>query len=170
MDARVVRTREALRSALFELIQEKRWEKITVQDLLDRTGISRSTFYAHYINKFDVLTKEIPDVAALIEVDPDTSNVDVRLLFEHVDEMAAIFAPLLSQAVLGEIWAVLEKGFVEVFERVVVPGSSPTLPRFLGGALLATMREYVIKGRRPPAAEVAAEVGGFLNQLLDWQD
>ncbi len=40
---------------MIELLREKRYDAITVQDLLDRAGIGRSTFYTHYFDKEDVL-------------------------------------------------------------------------------------------------------------------
>lgn len=40
---------------MMELLLEKRFDALTVQDLLDRAGIGRSTFYAHYFDKEDVL-------------------------------------------------------------------------------------------------------------------
>lgn len=46
-DLRVRRTRDALGSALIQLIQEKPINDITVQDVLDRAGVGRSTFYLH---------------------------------------------------------------------------------------------------------------------------
>lgn len=50
-DRRVRRTRGALFDAFFGLVVEKGYEKITVQDILDRADIGRSTFYAHYRDK-----------------------------------------------------------------------------------------------------------------------
>ncbi len=54
-DRRVRRTRSLLQHALQELILEKGYEAITVQDLLDRADVGRSTFYAHFRDKDDLL-------------------------------------------------------------------------------------------------------------------
>jgi AcrR family transcriptional regulator len=50
-DRRVRRTRRALADALLSLLTEKRYEDVTVQDILDRADIGRSTFYAHFVDK-----------------------------------------------------------------------------------------------------------------------
>jgi len=54
-DRRVRRTRQLLREALLGLIQEKGFEALTVQDIIDRANVGRSTFYAHFTNKEDLL-------------------------------------------------------------------------------------------------------------------
>jgi AcrR family transcriptional regulator len=56
-DLRVVRTKESIRDALVELIEEKGFEAITVKDITIRAKINRGTFYAHYQDKFDLMTK-----------------------------------------------------------------------------------------------------------------
>lgn len=56
-DRRVRRTRDLLHRALIALILEKGYGRITVQDILDRADIGRSTFYAHYQSKDDLLLK-----------------------------------------------------------------------------------------------------------------
>jgi AcrR family transcriptional regulator len=48
VDRRVERTRKLLQNALSELILEKGYEKVTVQDVIDRANVGRSTFYAHF--------------------------------------------------------------------------------------------------------------------------
>ena len=47
-DRRIQRTRQSLQTALSELIVEKGYEKVTVQDVIDRANVGRSTFYVHF--------------------------------------------------------------------------------------------------------------------------
>jgi AcrR family transcriptional regulator len=54
-DRRAMRTRLALRDALIQLILEKHYDEITVQDIIDRANVGRSTFYAHFRDKEDLL-------------------------------------------------------------------------------------------------------------------
>jgi AcrR family transcriptional regulator len=54
-DRRTQRTRGMLQDALVELIMEKGYEAITVQDILDRANVGRSTFYEHFYDKDDLL-------------------------------------------------------------------------------------------------------------------
>ena len=60
-DARVRRTRDALGDALVALMQEKPFDTITVQDVLDRAHVGRSTFYSHYSDKDDLLMSDVDD-------------------------------------------------------------------------------------------------------------
>jgi AcrR family transcriptional regulator len=55
MDRRVQRTHDVLHQALMSLIIEKGYEVITVQDIIDRANVGRSTFYTHYVGKQDLL-------------------------------------------------------------------------------------------------------------------
>lgn len=54
-DQRTRRTRQLLRDALLSLLKEKRYADISVQDLIERAEVARSTFYVHYIDKDDLL-------------------------------------------------------------------------------------------------------------------
>lgn len=54
-DRRVSRTRRALHEALRSLILEKGYDRVTVQDVLDRADVGRATFYAHFRDKDDLL-------------------------------------------------------------------------------------------------------------------
>ena len=61
-DRRVSRTRRALKDALTDLILEKGYEAVTVQDIIDRADVGRSTFYSHFIDKDDLLMAILPDL------------------------------------------------------------------------------------------------------------
>src|SRR5579859_4132940 len=60
-DRRVVRTRDTLGDALVALMREKNFEEITVQEVLDRAGVGRSTFYVHYRDKDDLFLSDVED-------------------------------------------------------------------------------------------------------------
>jgi AcrR family transcriptional regulator len=57
-DPRIVRTRQALRQALLELISEHGYQNITVKAIAKRAGLNRTTFYLHFQNKEDLLNSE----------------------------------------------------------------------------------------------------------------
>ncbi len=51
IDRRVQRTRELLQKALIELISERVYDAITIQEIVDRANVGRTTFYLHYSSK-----------------------------------------------------------------------------------------------------------------------
>ena len=53
-DRRIQRTRELLRKALMELIDEKGYDAVTIQDITERANLGRTTFYLHYQSKEDL--------------------------------------------------------------------------------------------------------------------
>jgi AcrR family transcriptional regulator len=61
-DRRVARSRRALKEALTDLILERGYEAVTVQDVIDRADVGRSTFYAHFLDKDDLLMAILADV------------------------------------------------------------------------------------------------------------
>ncbi|WP_017814806.1 TetR/AcrR family transcriptional regulator [Paenibacillus shenyangensis] len=54
-DLRIVRSRHSIRKAFAELLNEKGYDAITIQDIADRAMINRNTFYSHYQNKPELL-------------------------------------------------------------------------------------------------------------------
>lgn len=61
-DLRVIRTKQLVRKALLELIDEIGFENITVKSLTERAQINRSTFYSHFYDKYDLLESTIEEV------------------------------------------------------------------------------------------------------------
>lgn len=52
-----IRTDKAIKQALITLLKNKPFEKITVQDILDETPVTRSTFYKHFHDKYEIAEK-----------------------------------------------------------------------------------------------------------------
>lgn len=52
-----LRTDKAIKQALIHLLNVKPFEKITVQDILDETPVTRSTFYKHFHDKYEIVER-----------------------------------------------------------------------------------------------------------------
>jgi AcrR family transcriptional regulator len=79
-DRRVQRTRQLLLDALADLILEKGYEAMTVQDIIDRANVGRSTFYSHFQDKEELLLSGVETLWAdlhehLIESIPTEETV-----------------------------------------------------------------------------------------------
>lgn len=75
-DRRVRRTQKALEDALIALILEKGYEAVTVQDISERANVGRSTFYAYYDYKDELLLSQLD------KLDGAFSDAVVDSLFE----------------------------------------------------------------------------------------
>jgi len=62
-----LRTDKAIMQALISLMREKPFEKITVQDILDETPVTRATFYAHYHDKYEIVERMLSHFFAMKE-------------------------------------------------------------------------------------------------------
>src|SRR3954451_8321622 len=61
VDRRVGRTRARLGQALRKLMERRPLEKLSVQDVVELAGVSRSAFYAHYDDKVDLLLSDMDE-------------------------------------------------------------------------------------------------------------
>tara|TARA_B100000965_G_C19393782_1_gene670191 strand:+ start:32 stop:640 length:609 start_codon:yes stop_codon:yes gene_type:complete len=54
-DLRIIRTKKSIKKAFLDLLKEKNYNKITIQDIAEEAMINRNTFYLHYLDKDDLL-------------------------------------------------------------------------------------------------------------------
>src|SRR5215212_4388 len=101
-DRRSQRTRQLLSAALLALMLEKRYDAITVQDIIDRANVGRATFYAHYFDKEDLLMSDITRVldelsGHVVAGAPGTPRPLPRLtaFFRHVQEHQTLYQALV---------------------------------------------------------------------------
>ncbi|MCO1654481.1 TetR/AcrR family transcriptional regulator [Pseudonocardia humida] len=104
-DRRVRRTRRALHEALIALVLERGYDRLTVQDVLDRADVGRSTFYAHYRDKEALLTAVFDDMRAQLQGEVDARAPDdpldparpAELLFEHAHRNQRVYRALCGR-------------------------------------------------------------------------
>jgi AcrR family transcriptional regulator len=102
-DRRVGKTRKALKEALTDLILEQGYEGVTVQDVIDRADVGRSTFYSHFIDKDDLLMAILADLE-MPGLDPKSWNPDdpafgwTIALFRHFGSVKRLFRAVATSS------------------------------------------------------------------------
>jgi AcrR family transcriptional regulator len=159
-DRRVRRTRKLLHEAFIAVVIEKGYEKTTVQDILDRADVGRSTFYVHYRDKEALLTasfdemrdqleRELADITA---ADPIDVALPAALLFEHASRNTRVY-----RALCGRQGGALVQRY---------------LRRLIGDLLRERLRPQFTQTGTDVPAEVAAEfhTSAALGLLVWWID
>ena len=105
-DLRIIKTNKILFDALLTLMKEKNFEKIKISDICEVALINRSTFYAHYEDKYDLLIALIEELknTFLNELKENEYNSIskeyfmnlLKILIEHTDQNRSIYTSILS--------------------------------------------------------------------------
>ena len=151
-DRRVLRTCRTLRDALVQLILQRGWDEITVQDICERADVGRSTFYTHFADKEELLLSGFDDLRRALREQGRASGVPLgfaRAMIEHASENQRLFRALVGK----RSGHAVEKRFRELVVDLVtedLESLAPGSPRARG-----------------PASYVA---GGFMQLLAWWLD
>jgi AcrR family transcriptional regulator len=157
-DRRIARTRQLLLGSLIELILEKGYETITVQDIIDRANVGRSTFYSHFQDKEHLLLSGSERLRDVFEDFRSPSSREESgwsfslALFLHAEEQRPVFKALLGKKagtlVVANMRETLEVFLKEHFQRTW-PAKGAAVP-------LDVLVQYL--------------VSGFLGLLTWWLD
>ncbi len=173
-DRRSQRTRQLVTSAMLGLLAEKGYEAITIQDILDRSGVGRSTFYSHYFDKEDVHASMMEQMLEgmaqqLSERNPEEIIPSLEL-FQHIDRDRPHFLAVAGSGPAGErLWESMQTALSKIIEQALVTvsrGKSPSVPlpvmsSYLAGAFLNLLKWWV-KAGMPYSPE---EMDGIFRQL-----
>jgi AcrR family transcriptional regulator len=169
IDRRVRRSRERLGDALVELVQEKPFDEITVQEVLDRAEVGRSTFYAHYRDKDDLFLSDIDEflemMATMLARRGEQSKrvVAVSELFAHVGENRPLYEALIASGKLQDFMELAREHFARGIEqrfaqmtvsRGMSAESRAACAQSCAGAMLALLTWWVRSGKPSSAEEM----------------
>jgi len=106
VDRRVRRTRRLLQEALVALIIERGYDRVTVQDVLDRADVGRSTFYAHFRDKESLFGSCFDDLRESLQQEldamtpglpPPDSRRPVGVIFQHAYRNRPVYQALCGR-------------------------------------------------------------------------
>lgn len=109
IDPRVKRTTKYLRDAFIDLLEEKDLDMISIKDITDRAELTRGTFYLHYDDKYDFLSKIINETLEDLiknvksnQTSEDNPKISFINLFEYIAQNHNFFRVMLSDKGLRE--------------------------------------------------------------------
>ena len=155
-DLRIRRTHKLLWQALMALITEQEFEAITVKEICDRAMVHRTTFYNHYEDKYDLLTRgmrEMHDPLAELDLTAATASGDLFFshflhIFAHVALHERFYRAMLCGKGVSSFQAWLRTYFAEYIatnmqllaqKGQTFPAPLPLLAHFYAGAFLSTL-------------------------------
>ncbi len=180
-DPRVKRTRQLLHRTMLDLMQEKGFASITVQDIAERSTLNRATFYAHFEDKYDLLDSvmregiqqalaaSVPETAPLNRV---TLQALCRTMFTYLAGIQERCRPRDRQ-----LDPMLEKAAQEVLQGFMVrwlqqapPNSLPcdacveTAAAMMSWAIFGAASQWSQGARTQSAHDVATQVTTILSE------
>ncbi|WMT43066.1 TetR/AcrR family transcriptional regulator [Paenibacillus sp. D2_2] len=180
-DLRVIRTKNAIKLALIELVLEQGFESVSVKDITNKAGINRGTFYIHYTDKYDlmnksqeevmkelssVINKHYPNIITEFSKD-ETSKIPFRLsviIFRYLDENSDFIKAVLSPQ--GDLsfqlklkrfmWEVLfHKNFNDLLDnkKTLIPKNY--IISYVASAHIGIIQEWIENGKKESPEEMA---------------
>jgi AcrR family transcriptional regulator len=180
-DLRIIRTYKALNEAFLQLMSEKHFEDITINELCERAMIRRTTFYKHFADKYEFFGFFVRQLQADFDSlntasadyqDPHSffmsilSHVlDFLKEHEHFVYMAAssnLFSTLLdilSEQITFDITEKIKNG---IKKAIAVPASPEIVASFFTGAIIHTVRWWFMHKKQVSEEKLLEEVSKIL--------
>ena len=183
VDRRIQRTRTQLHNAMRTLINEQEYDLITIQDIVDKAGLSRATFYLHFQDKSALL---ISIISTTIEEEfvgfqynnfqsTLTSSEPTTMAFQLVERDYRLFKVVLSKdstaSLVPQIAAIIAKAMesaqrLAMSEEELAQLNVPIglLCNFMAAGMLGSMAWWLEKDM-PFSAEYMSDVTRRLNMF-----
>jgi AcrR family transcriptional regulator len=166
---RVARTRAAIEDAFVQLLLERGYDRVAVEDITDRADLARATFYAHYPNKeavlFSVFNRLTEDLMQRIAYQDGPWNEvrrdAIQTAYKHAAENPDLYRACISDARTRQAYLSILSRYAEqnFRDRLQALGRQPRIP------VLVMARAFVGAHVAVLEAWLAGELHGDVDQL-----
>ncbi len=168
LDPRIRRTRQLLQDALKRLLEEKEFDKITIQDITEAATLNRATFYAHYPDKFALL-EELIRVSFLQLL--DCRKPVILAVCDYLAELQKSnsakqrqFEAFVEGTVIDQIRVILMEGFQKhPVERNIPP---EMIAATASWAIYGAAKQWVNTPDRIPAEGFVATAANLVQPII----
>ncbi|MDR0326229.1 MAG: TetR/AcrR family transcriptional regulator [Oscillospiraceae bacterium] len=167
-DLRVQKTRKALYAALFSLLNRQTFAKITVHDICAESMVSKTAFYAHFKDKYDLLgrwLKERRETILLSLIDASDRQAE-EVLYEALQIYLPVLGNLIDDAGV-EQQILLYRFFSPSNEN-----DEPAAADFIAGGLFYAVYRQVKENRKTAEEDVRKKIGMMYRLVvanLNWE-
>ena len=156
-DKRVIRTKKAIKEALFRIMEEKDISSISISELTQEANINRRTFYTHYRNITDILEEIEGDLVESLGV--LVQGIDVNALRKSASELFMGLNSLIT----------VEFDYYFHLVRMDMRGMLMSrLKNVIRGMTDTILSHFYKKPGNNTSIMSAFIVGGFFNMYLEW--
>lgn len=184
-DARIVKTRAKLFSAFSELLSEKTFEEITVNEICERAEVRRATFYKHFRDKYDFLAvltenfvRQFSDQAS--RLDKETCRVDYHVNFVRelvhfiLDNESAITLIIKSNMQTTLINIIVNQIYENSYEWLNISvkngaklaASTETVATMLSGGIATILIKWFTSDRSISPSELTGEIENVIRVMF----
>ena len=172
-DPRVARSQQQLRDALLALTLEHGWDAVSVRQICQRAGVGRSTFYAHFADREDLLLGAFQ--GEHIAPRPQSTHQPlafVHPLVEHVAQHRALYNVLAGSSCERALrrrflWVVSDIIESELAVRAAASVQRAAAVRFLAGAYVETLTSWLEVRNPIPAQEIERLLREFSAPVIE---
>lgn len=177
-DLRIRRTHKLLWEALMALMAEREFETISVKEICDRAMVHRTTFYKHYEDKYDLLTRGMQHTHEVLLAELELVGKDASSyaqFFAHVATHERFYRVILCGNGVGNLQTRLQNHFAESIttemqrlekggQRFSVPLS--LLAQFYAGAILSSLTWWFAQDLSSSPEEMGRYVRSLLGEAI----
>lgn len=175
-DLRVIKTRKALTEAFLKMLEEKRFEDITVNELCERAMVRRATFYKHFMDKYDFFSFFVRSIQQeftnecrrhkkdenLVSYCGYLSGECIRFLTEHHKLVENVVESSMLYTVLElfqeEIYKNLLLQMQQLYEGIKSDSFMRLSVSFYTGGLVQVIKDWILSGEKLPKEQLLQEI------------
>lgn len=180
LDRRIIYTKKIIKEVFLELLKQKPINKITVKELCENADINRATFYSHYKDLFDLLSKIEHETNSYLNELIDNLHIDdnnhlllIKFIAENCEFYLAYFNNNLSGSAMEETLSLSQKKFIRQWTNdnsSLDTYKAEYLFEFINSSFLCIVKKWLQNGMKESPEEISTLINtlitGAVNALL----
>ncbi|MGO4346459.1 TetR/AcrR family transcriptional regulator [Paenibacillus sp. MCAF9] len=180
MDRRVLKTKEAIMKAFVELIAEKNFEQVTINEIAERSNVNRGTVYLHYVDKFDLLNQCIEVYLTQLfescmpaeDITPSSAKTLLLRTFKYLEQHAFIYTTLLTSKGVptfrNRLMECMQQGIEDHIDMSGINQdmNKEIMVQFLASAAIGLLEWWIIHSMPYPAEDIVEQLWTLLERHI----